>query len=107
MKIFQGLLPISLQFDRINERAVDRNSIRLVEERFGVQIAGKTKPNNGGSESAFLVRTHEANLHNAYKARRQLLKEEGAGTAEGEEREFLEEEADIPNDYAFMENFLR
>ncbi|KAI6177760.1 Protein bicaudal C-like protein 1 [Aphelenchoides bicaudatus] len=79
-----------------------KNTVRLVEEQFGVQIAEKTKPNNGTTESAFLIRTHEANLYNAYKARRQLLKEEGE---RGEEQ--LDDEVEIANEYAFMDNFLK
>lgn len=49
-------------------------------------------------ESAFIIRTYEANLHRAYKARNCLLKEDDR------ERNFDDES--IPNEYAFMDKFF-
>lgn len=105
-EVFKGLLPASLQFDRVSEHPLDRQTIRKIEERFNVQVSEKTKPgSSSGSidEVAFVVRTYEANLHNAYKARRYLLREE-------EDNEVIFDESRnedlVPNEYAFMENFL-
>lgn len=57
----------------------------------------------GGIESAFVIRTHEANLYKAYQARKFLLREE-------EMEDLLmgeDEDVDlIPNEYAFMEKFF-
>lgn len=42
----------------------------------------------------FVIRTHEANLRNAYEARRVILKEDGPTV-------------EMPDDYAFMQELLR
>lgn len=96
-----------MQFERVSEKPIDRSSIRRIEERFEVQVAEKSKLNCSLSsavnmESAFIIRTHEANLHRVYKARICLLREDDRENSD----ELAEDEETILNEYAFMDNFF-
>jgi hypothetical protein len=91
-KYLMGLLPATLQFDRVSEQSIERSLLRSLEERLDLQICEKSKTNGPTTETAFLLRTYEANLHNAYLARREILNEEAVEL--------------IPNEYEFMRNFL-
>lgn len=74
-----------------------------------MQVAEKSKLNASLSlnnavnmESAFIIRTHEANLYRAYQARTCLLGEDDRDSSFG----LNDDEELIPNDYAFMDKFF-
>lgn len=75
------------------------------KSKFGSSLSASI--NASASESAFILRTHEANLHRAYQARRWLLKgEEDVDTMDDGLNDELGIEELILNEYAFMENFF-
>ncbi|KAI6226364.1 Protein bicaudal C-like protein 1 [Aphelenchoides fujianensis] len=93
-RFMMGLLPVSLQFDRLDEQPVDKSLLRSLEDELTVQIAEKPKTSAGASsaDATFLVRTCEANLRAAYVVRQRILGEEPM--------------PEVLNEYSFMTEFL-
>ncbi|KAI6229221.1 Protein bicaudal C-like protein 1 [Aphelenchoides besseyi] len=93
-RFLMGLLPVSLQFDRVNDQPLDKSIIRELEDEFNVQICEKIKPPSAAynNDTTFIIRTCEANLSAAYVVRQRLLSEEAM--------------TEVLNEYTFMSEFL-